>query len=131
MKMYIFLVVVCLFFKRKFYSLEIFDELEVFLTFYNISHCKAVLRGTWVAPSVKCLTPARVMISQFVISSPALGSVLTAQNLEPASDSVSLSVSAPPPLVFSLFLSLSNTYKHRKKAVLKIRLHFTILLSEE
>ena len=46
-------------------------------------------RGAWVAQSVKCLTSAQVMISQSVSSSLALGSVLTAQSLEPASDSVS------------------------------------------
>ena len=39
--------------------------------------------------SVKPLTSAQVMISQFVNSSPMLGSVLTAQSLEPASDPVS------------------------------------------
>ena len=37
------------------------------------------------------------MISQFVSSSPASDSVLTAQSLEPASDSVSPSLSALPP----------------------------------
>ena len=41
---------------------------------------------------------------------PALGSVLTAQSLESAWDSVSPSFSAPPPLV--LFLSLSKINKH-------------------
>ena len=53
-------------------------------------------RGTWVAQSVKRLTSAQVMISQFVGLSPASGSVLTAQSLEPVSDSVSPSLSAPP-----------------------------------
>ncbi|VFV46660.1 Hypothetical predicted protein [Lynx pardinus] len=38
------------------------------------------------------------MVSQFVSSSPASGSVLAAQSLEPASHSVSLCLSAPPPL---------------------------------
>ena len=46
-------------------------------------------QDTWVAQSVKHLTSAQVMISQFVSSSPTSGSVLTAQSLEPASDSVS------------------------------------------
>ena len=52
----------------------------------------------WVAHSVKRPTLVQVMISQTVRSSPALGSVLTAWSLEPASDSVSpfLSLSAPP-----------------------------------
>ena len=47
--------------------------------------------------SVKCLTPAQVLISRFVGSSPTSGSVLTAQSLEPVSDSVSPCLSAPPP----------------------------------
>ena len=51
-----------------------------------------------MAQSVKRLTLAQVMISRFVSSSPASGSVLTAQSLEPASDSVSPSVSDPPPI---------------------------------
>ena len=52
--------------------------------------CKSpLIRGTWVTQSVKRPTSAQVMISQFVSSSPMSGSVLTAQNLEPASDSVS------------------------------------------
>ena len=34
----------------------------------------------WVAQSVECLTSAQVMISQFVSSSPASGSVLTVQS---------------------------------------------------
>ena len=64
--------------------------------------------------SIKRLTSAQVMISQFVSSSPALGSVLTAQILGPALDSVSPSLSAPPcacaparSLSSSLCLSLS------------------------
>ena len=74
-----------------------------------------------MAQSVKCLTLAQVMVSQFVGSSPASGSVLTAQSLEPAWDSVSpslslsLSLSAPPQLVLSLLsLSLNNTSTEEK-----------------
>ena len=63
-------------------------------------------RGTWVAQLVNCLTSAQVMISQFVSSSPTSGSVLTAQSLEPTSDSVSPSLSAPPQLALALSLSL-------------------------
>ena len=59
-------------------------------------------RGAWVARSVKRPASAQVMVSHFVSSSPASGSVLTAQSLEPASDSVSPSLSAPPLLVLSL-----------------------------
>ena len=63
-------------------------------------------RGAWVAQSVKRPTSAQVMISRSVSSSPASGSVLTAQSLEPASDSVSPSLSAPPP--FMLCFCLRN-----------------------
>ena len=52
------------------------------------------MRGAWVAQSVKRLTSAQVTISRFMGSSPASGSVLTAQSLEPALDSVSPSLSA-------------------------------------
>ena len=58
--------------------------------------------GAWVAQSVKCLTLAQVMISQFVSLSPTSGTVLTAQRLKPALDSVSPSFSVPPILVLSL-----------------------------
>ena len=53
-------------------------------------------QGTWVAQSVKWPTSAQVMISRSVSSSPASGSVLTAQSLEPASDSVSPSLCPSP-----------------------------------
>ena len=70
--------------------------------------------GAWVAQSVKRLTSAQVMISQFVSSSPASGSVLTAWSLEPASDSVSPSLSAPPPLMFCLSVSEINIKKKKE-----------------
>ena len=57
---------------------------------------------TRMAQSVKHPSAAQVMISWFVSSNPRLGSVLTAQSLEPASDSVFPSLPAPPLLVFSL-----------------------------
>ena len=58
-----------------------------------------------MAQSVKRPTSAQVTISQFVGSSPASGSVLTAQTLETVSDSVSPSLSAPPRLALCLPLS--------------------------
>ena len=62
-------------------------------------------RGAWVAQLVKRPTSAQVMISHLVSSSPSSGSVLTGQNLEPALDSVSPSLSAPLLLMFCpLFL---------------------------
>ena len=49
-------------------------------------------QGAWVAQSVEHPTSAQVMISQFVRLSPASGSVLMAQSLEPALNSVSPSL---------------------------------------
>ena len=57
----------------------------------EISKIKGHLGG-----SVKHLTSAQVMISQFMGLSPMSGSVLTAQDLETDSDPVSTSLSAPP-----------------------------------
>ena len=73
-------------------------------------------RSAWVAQSMERLTSAQVMISQLMSSSPASGSVPTAQSLDPDLDSVSPSLSAPPPLVFclSVCLSLSKITKHLK-----------------
>ena len=67
-----------------------------------------------MAQSVKHLTSAQVMISQLVSLSPAMGSVLTAQSLEPTWDSVSPSLSVPPPLVLSS-LCLLKINKNIKK----------------
>ena len=53
------------------------------------------------------------MISWFVSSRPALGSVLTAQSLEPASDSVSPSLSAPSLLTHSVSLKNKDTLKKK------------------
>ena len=59
-------------------------------------------RGAWVAQSVKRPTSAQVMIPCFMDSSPVSGSVLTDRSLEPASDSVSPSLSVPPLLALCL-----------------------------
>ena len=56
--------------------------------------------------SVERLTSAQVTILRSVSLSPVSGSGLMAQSLEPAFDSVSPSLSAPPP--FMLCLSLSQ-----------------------
>ena len=76
------------------------------------SVCSLYLRvsygGAWVAQSVERPTSAQVMISHSVSSSPVAGSVRTAQSLEPALDSVSPSLSAPPLLTLCLTLSLKN-----------------------
>ena len=70
---------------------------------------KCSFGGAWVAQSVKGPTWAQVVISRFAGSNPASGSVPTAQSLEPASESVSPSLSAPPP-------PLKNISKHLKNS---------------
>ena len=60
-------------------------------------------------------TWAQVMISRFVSSSPAWGSVLTALSLEPVSDFVFPSLSAPPPLLLCLSKINKNIFKNIKK----------------
>ena len=72
-----------------------------------------VFWGAWVAQSVKRPTLAQVMISQFVSSSPALDSVLTARSLEPASDCVSLSLCPSP--IHTLSLSKINKLLENNK----------------
>ena len=81
-----------------------------------------------MAQLVKHPTSTQVMISWLINSSPALGSVLTAQGLEPASDSVSPSLSAPPPftLCLSVSPSLSLKNKHLKKLKKKKRVQLQL-----
>ena len=69
---------------------------------------KGRVQGAVGAQSVRPPTSAQVMISGFVGSGPMPGSVLTAQSLEPALDSVSPSLSAPSLLMLSLSSSLST-----------------------
>ena len=68
-----------------------------------------------MAQLVKRPTSAQVMISWFVVSSPTSGSLLTAQSLDLASDSVSPSLSLPFPCSCSVSLSLSKINKLKKK----------------
>ena len=80
--------------------------------------------GTLVAQLFKCPTSAHVMILWSVSSSPTsgsmsgstLGSVLTAQSLQPALDSVSPSpsLSTPPPVTLCLS-KINKCYKKVKK----------------
>ena len=67
----------------------------LFLIILIILLISCYFRGAWVAQSVKRPTSAQVRISQFVSSSSVLGSVLTAQSLEPLLDSVFPLLSAP------------------------------------
>ena len=74
----------------------------------SLSVSQNLFWGTWVAQLVKRPTLAQVMTSQFVSSSPASG--LMTQSLEPASDSVSpsLSLCLSPAHALPLSLSLKN-----------------------
>ena len=65
-----------------------------------------------MAQLVEHPTSTQVTISWFMGSSPASGSVLTAQSLEWASDSVPPSSSAASPLMLCLSISLSKINKH-------------------
>ena len=76
-------------------------ELQSEVSKQNVSKM-LLCRGAWVAQWIKCLTSAQVMILCSVSLTPMLGSVLTAQSLEPAPDSVSPSLSAPPLLTLCL-----------------------------
>ena len=73
-------------------------------------------RAAWVCQPVKHGTSVRVMILQSMSSSPASGSVLTAQSLEPASRSVSPSLALP---ACTLSLSFSKIHKLKKKDCIK------------
>ena len=90
--------------------LEYCNNLLSSLSFHPCPFPGHPLRGVWVAQLVKCPTSAQVKISWFGTSNPALGSVLTAQSLEPAWDSVSPSLSAPPLLMLCLCLSKMNKH---------------------
>ena len=92
--------------------MQVNHRLEILLHFSFIFSFKIFLsKGTWVARPVERPTSAQVVISRFVGSSPAWGSVLTARSLEPTSDSVSPSLSAPNPLAFCLCLSQKQILK--------------------
>ena len=67
--------------------------------------------GAWVAQLDKRQTLAQVMVSWSVSLSPTSGFVLTAQSLEPASDSVFPSLSDLLPLMLMLCLTPSKN-KH-------------------
>ena len=66
--------------------------------------------GSWVAQSVKRLTSAQVMISRFVGSSPASGSVLTVRSMLGI-----LSLSLPHPLLACSLCVSQNKLKEKKE----------------
>ena len=67
-----------------------------------------MLWGAWEAQSVGRPTSDQIMISQFVGLSPVSGSVVVAQSLELASDSMSPRLLALPMLMLCLCLSIIN-----------------------
>ena len=71
-------------------------------------------RGAWVAQWVKRLTSAQVVILLFRSSRPMVGSVLTVQSLESASDSVSVSLCPSPAYARSLSKINKNTKKSKQ-----------------
>ena len=70
-----------------------------------------------MAQSVGRPTSAQVMISRSMSSSPVSGTVLSVQSLELASDSVSPSLSAPPPLLLCLYQKTNKRFKNFFKNV--------------
>ena len=79
-------------------------------------HCAFKRWGAWVAQLVKRPTLAQVMISWLVSSSPTLGSVLTAQSLEPALIlCLPLSLCPSPARALSLYFSKINIKKIKSK----------------
>ena len=78
-----------------------FCQLEENVSITHV-HSFKIGRGAWEAQLVTHPTLAQVMISQLMNLSSALGYVLTAQRLKPASDSVSISLCPSPALSLSL-----------------------------
>ena len=74
-----------------------------------------MMAGAWVAQSVERPTSPQVMISRFMGSSPVSGSVLTAQSLQPALDSVSPSLCPSPAHTMCVSLSKINIKKKKKE----------------
>ena len=94
---------------------------------HNKSLKKKKPRGTWVAQSVEHPTLAQVMISRFVSSRPALGSLLSASSLLQIFCSL---LAAPPSLVFSPKWTLkkkNNNQVLHYNQVLSFFLYFTKL----
>ena len=95
------------------------------------SHSQVALKlpffwGPWMAQSVERLTSAQVTMLQFVGSSPASNSVLTAQSLEPAFGfCVSLSLCSSPTHMLCLSVSLSlSLSKINIKKIITIKIPF-------
>ena len=82
-------------------------ETKAKMNYWELIKIKS-FRGAWVAQSVGHPTSAQVMISQTVSLSPASGSVLIAQSLKPASDSVCLCLSLSLPHSHSVSLKTKH-----------------------
>ena len=81
----------------------------------SLTLAMTMAQGTWVTQLAGHLTSAQVMISWSVGLSPVSGSVLTAQSLEPALDSVSPSLCPSPG--HALSLSLKKWINIKKKSI--------------
>ena len=105
------LVVFSLNYEEKYWTILSFQKLwtfQIIIHLVNNYLYKIGSLGCLGGSLVERPTSAQVMTSQFVSSSPTSGSVLLAQSPEPALDSVSPSLSAPPLLMLlSLSLCLS------------------------
>ena len=90
---------------------------SVSININRITFKKVNFRGAWVAWSVKRPTSAQVMISQSVSSSPASGSVLTAQTGAYFGVCVSLFLCPSPVHAVSLTVSKIKKNKTLKKKI--------------
>ena len=90
-------------------SLRFLFKVTIIVNFWRTQKLYADFQGALVAQLVECPTSAQVIIPQSVSSSPASGSVLTAQKLEPTSI---LYLPLSLPLPHSRSASLSKRNKH-------------------
>ena len=92
---------------------NVLQTCEHMKTMFNFTKYKnEIWWGTWVAQSVECPTSAQIMISQFMSSSPPLGSLLLVSPLQ------ILCPLAPSPSLLTLSVSLKNKNKHLKNEIL-------------
>ena len=81
----------------------------------KVKYIEKNIQGTWVAQSVQCLTSAQVVVSWFVGSSPASGSVLMVQSL------LGILSLSPPLSALSCVRALSLSITSKLKNIYIIR----------
>ena len=84
-----------------------------------------------MAQSVERPTLAQVMIPQFVGMSAASGSVLTAQSLKPALDSVSPSVPSPAHTLCLCLSKINKDLRKKKKITQWLHAHGVVALQQK